>query len=192
MVRALFSVARTRQPSVVFIDEIDSILSSRSEGQHEASRRLETEFLVQMDGVNGNAEERVILIGATNRPQELDEAVRRRFTKRIYVDLPNGKAREELILHLMSNVPYKLGSRDLKQLAKLTEGYSGSDLSALCKEAAMFPVRGLSHRELQEGKIPPVSINHFRAAMEVIRPSVSQQSLNFYMRWNSEFGSRAG
>jgi SpoVK/Ycf46/Vps4 family AAA+-type ATPase len=56
----------------------------------------------------------------------------------------------------------------------------------------MFPVRGLSHRELQEGKIPPVSINHFRAAMEVIRPSVSQQSLNFYMRWNSEFGSRAG
>lgn len=192
MVRALFSVARVRQPSVVFIDEIDSILSSRSEGQHEASRRLETEFLVQMDGVNGNAEERVIVIGATNRPQELDEAVRRRFTKRIYVDLPNGKAREELIVHLMSNVPYKLGTRDLKQLMKLTEGYSGSDLSALCKEAAMFPVRGLSHRELQEGKIPPVSINHFKAAMEVIRPSVSKQSLNFYMRWNSEFGSRAG
>ena len=192
MVRALFSVARARQPSVVFIDEIDSILSSRSEGQHEASRRLETEFLVQMDGVNGNAEERVILIGATNRPQELDEAVRRRFTKRIYVDLPNGKAREELILHLMANVPCKLGTRDVKQLVKLTDGYSGSDLSALCKESAMFPLRGLSHRELQEGKVPPVSINHFKAAMEVIRPSVGKQSLNFYMRWNSEFGSRAG
>lgn len=190
MVRALFSVARARQPSVVFIDEVDSILSSRSEGQHEASRRLETEFLVQMDGVSGNAEDRVVLIGATNRPQELDEAVRRRFTKRIYVDLPSPKAREDLIVHLLSNVPSKLGSRGVKELVKLTEGYSGSDLAALCKEAAMFPIRGLSHKELNEGKIPPVSINHFKAAREIIRPSVSKQSLEFYSRWNNEFGSR--
>jgi len=79
MVRALFAVARVQSPSVIFIDEIDSLLSQRGSEEGEASRRVKTEFLVQMDGVGGSSEERMLLIGATNRPQELDEAARRRM-----------------------------------------------------------------------------------------------------------------
>lgn len=175
---------------MIFIDELDSILSSRSESQNEASRRLETEFLVQMDGVNNSTDERVVIIGATNRPHELDEAVRRRFTKRVYVDLPNSEAREVLIRHLLRNIPHDFGSSDARELVNLTKGYSGSDLSALCKEAAMFPVRGLSHKEMQEGRIPPVTLGHFRNALEIIRPSVGKKSLEFYKKWNEEYGSR--
>ena len=84
LVRAMFSVAKKHQPSVIFIDEVDSILGARGDNQHEASRRLETEFLVQMDGVGSSNEDRVLMICATNRPQELDEAVRRRLTKIIF------------------------------------------------------------------------------------------------------------
>lgn len=145
-----------------------------------------------MDGVNNSTDDRVVVIGATNRPQEIDEAVRRRFTKRVYVDLPNDPAREVLIRHQLRNIPHDLGVRGARDLVKMTEGYSGSDLSALCKEAAMFPVRGLSHAEMQEGRIPPVTIEHFRSALEVIRPSVGKKSLDFYRKWNDEYGSRSG
>ena len=79
MVRALFAVARILQPSVIFVDEIDSLLSSRSEGEVDASRKIKTEFLVQMDGASTDGNDRLLLIGATNRPQELDEAMRRRL-----------------------------------------------------------------------------------------------------------------
>lgn len=88
MVRALFSVARVHQPAVIFIDEIDSLLSQRSDSEHESSRRIKTEFLVQLDGATTDNEERILVIGATNRPQELDEAARRRLVKRLYIPLP--------------------------------------------------------------------------------------------------------
>uniref|UniRef100_A0A1B6C0I8 AAA+ ATPase domain-containing protein n=1 Tax=Clastoptera arizonana TaxID=38151 RepID=A0A1B6C0I8_9HEMI len=89
MVRALFTVARVYQPAVIFIDEIDSLLGQRNDGEHESSRRLKTEFLVHLDGTGTKEDERILLIGATNRPQDLDEAVRRRFVKRLYIPLPD-------------------------------------------------------------------------------------------------------
>lgn len=187
--RALFTVARRKQPSVIFIDEVDSILSSRSEGQHEASRRLQTEFLVQMDGVRGDSEDRIVLIGATNRPQELDEAVRRRFTKRVYIDLPDVPAKISLINHLLKDVSNNLSQEDIHLLMSLTENFSGSDLAALCKEAAMVPLRIASKEMLSMNQIPPVTLSSFRAALNVIRPSVSRESLRFFERWNQEFGS---
>lgn len=88
MVRALFTIAAVHQPSVVFIDEIDSLLSQRSESEHESSRRIKTEFLVQLDGAGTKSDERILVIGATNRPQELDDAARRRLVKRLYIPLP--------------------------------------------------------------------------------------------------------
>lgn len=77
LVRALFAVARELQPSIIFVDEVDSLLSERKENEHEASRRLKTEFLVEFDGLPANPEERVLVMAATNRPQELDEAALR-------------------------------------------------------------------------------------------------------------------
>lgn len=143
LVRALFSVARKFQPSIIFIDEIDSLLSERNSSEHEASRRLKTEFLVEFDGLPGNSEsERIVVLGATNRPQELDEAALRRFTKRVYVTLPDQRTREHLIRKLLAKQGCQLPDDVVQNLSTLAEGYSGSDLTALAKDAALEPIRG--------------------------------------------------
>ena len=103
MVRAMFEVARTRQPAFIFIDEVDSLLSERGGGNEgEASRKLKTEFLVQFDGVSSGDSTRLTVMGATNRPQEIDEAARRRFVKRIYIPLPDATGRLQLLDSLLS------------------------------------------------------------------------------------------
>lgn len=142
MVRALFAVARELQPAIIFIDEIDSLLSERSQSEHEASRRLKTEFLIQFDGLpTGNLEnERVVVMAATNRPQELDEAALRRFPKRVYVTLPDFDTRVALLSSLLQKQNSPLREEELKVLAKLTDGYSGSDLTALARGMLLFSI----------------------------------------------------
>lgn len=143
LVRALFAVARELQPSIIFIDEIDSLLSERSSGEHEASRRLKTEFLVEFDGLPCNPEnDRIVVLAATNRPQELDEAALRRFPKRVYVSLPDQNTRELLLVRLLSKQGSPLSAEAARRLAMFTDGYSGSDLTALAKDAALEPIRG--------------------------------------------------
>ncbi|KAF4385746.1 hypothetical protein F8388_010302 [Cannabis sativa] len=137
-----------RQPTVIFVDEIDSLLSQRkSEGEHESSRRLKTQFLIEMEGFDSGSGQ-ILLIGATNRPQELDEAARRRLTKRLYIPLPssaepdNEEARAWIIQNLLKKDGlFKLGKEDVDTICKLTEGYSGSDMKNLVKEASMGPLR---------------------------------------------------
>lgn len=142
LVRALFSVARKMQPSIIFIDEIDSLLSERNSSEHEASRRLKTEFLVEFDGLGSLDNDRIVVLGATNRPQELDEAALRRFTKRVYVTLPDQQTREHLLCSLLTKQGCHLSSDGIRNLAAYTDGYSGSDLTALAKDAALEPIRG--------------------------------------------------
>ncbi|KAJ1426787.1 P-loop containing nucleoside triphosphate hydrolase [Sesbania bispinosa] len=143
LVRTLFMVAISRQPSVIFIDEIDSIMSTRLANENDASRRLKSEFLIQFDGVTSNPDDIVIVIGATNKPQELDDAVLRRLVKRIYIPLPDENVRKLLLKNKLKGQAFSLPNRDLEMLVKETEGYSGSDLQALCEEAAMMPIREL-------------------------------------------------
>lgn len=135
MVRALFAVARELQPSIIFMDEIDSLLSERSQSEHEASRRLKTEFLIQFDGLpTGNSEsEKIVVMAATNRPTDLDEAALRRFPKRVYVTLPDFDTRLSLLSSLLQKQNSPLNEDELKTLARLTDGYSGSDLTALAR-----------------------------------------------------------
>ena len=92
LIKQLFAMAREKKPSIIFIDEVDSLCGSRSEGENDSSRRIKTEFLVQMQGV-GNSMDGVLVLGATNVPWELDNAIRRRFQKRIYISLPDATAR---------------------------------------------------------------------------------------------------
>jgi len=92
LVKQLFKLARENKPAIIFIDEIDSLCGSRSEGENETSRRIKTEFLVQMQGV-GNDNDGILVLGASNVPWELDPAIRRRFEKRIYIPLPDPVAR---------------------------------------------------------------------------------------------------
>jgi len=191
LVRAMFAVARNLQPAVIFIDEVDSLLSARSENENEASRRLKTEFLVQFDGVGVVENDRVLIMGATNRPQELDEAARRRFTKRIYIGLPDGVTRQKMIQHLLDPHPHSFSKRDWEELQKVTEGYSGSDIAALAKEAAIEPIRELGTRikDIDERKVRPIILQDFIKASARIRASVSPESLRSYHDWNKDFGS---
>ncbi|XP_042308306.1 spastin isoform X3 [Sceloporus undulatus] len=149
LVRALFAVARELQPSIIFIDEVDSLLCERREGEHDASRRLKTEFLIEFDGVQSSGEDRILVMGATNRPQELDDAVLRRFIKRVYVSLPNEETRLLLLKNLLSKQGNPLTQKELAQLARMTEGYSGSDLTALAKDAALGPIRELKPEQVK-------------------------------------------
>ncbi|KAI2511305.1 AAA ATPase-like protein [Fragilaria crotonensis] len=166
LVRTLFAVAAYREPAVVFIDEIDSLLTQRKSDENEASRRIKTEFLVQLDGTGGS-KGRVLVVGATNRPHELDDAARRRFVKRLYIPLPAAPDRESLIRTLLGKNQHSLTDACISKLALATDGFSGADLKALCVEAAMGPLRGLGARALQvEAKdVPHIAYKHFRQAL---------------------------
>ncbi|CAB1116306.1 unnamed protein product [Ectocarpus sp. CCAP 1310/34] len=186
MVRALFAVARERVPAVIFIDEIDSVLSARGEGEHEASRRLKTEFLVQLDGAGQGGDDRLLVLAATNLPQELDEAALRRLSRRVYVPLPDPPARKALISGLLGQQKGNIKGAALASLVDMTEGYSGSDLKQLCKEAAMQPIRDLGTRvrTVAAKDVRGINLDDFRAALPKVLPSVSRKTVERYEEWN--------
>ncbi|XP_072848846.2 spastin isoform X3 [Pogona vitticeps] len=191
LVRALFAVARELQPSIIFIDEVDSLLCERREGEHDASRRLKTEFLIEFDGVQSSGEDRILVMGATNRPQELDDAVLRRFTKRVYVSLPNEETRLLLLKNLLSKQGNPLTQKELAQLARMTEGYSGSDLTALAKDAALGPIRELKPEQVKNmsaSEMRNIRLSDFTESLKKIKRSLSPQTLEGYIRWNKDFG----
>ncbi|KAJ2458236.1 Vacuolar protein sorting-associated protein 4 [Coemansia sp. RSA 2424] len=140
LVKNLFAMARENKPSIIFIDEVDSLCGTRGEGESEASRRIKTEFLVQMNGV-GNDDTGVLVLGATNIPWALDSAIRRRFEKRIFIPLPDAAARARMFQLHIGNTPCTLTQRDYKMLAERTEGYSGSDIAVIVRDALMQPIR---------------------------------------------------
>ncbi|XP_037384159.1 spastin isoform X4 [Talpa occidentalis] len=191
LVRALFAVARELQPSIIFIDEVDSLLCERREGEHDASRRLKTEFLIEFDGVQSAGDDRVLVMGATNRPQELDEAVLRRFIKRVYVSLPNEETRLLLLKNLLCKQGNPLTQKELAQLARMTDGYSGSDLTALAKDAALGPIRELKPEQVKNmsaSEMRNIRLADFTESLKKIKRSVSPQTLEAYIRWNKDFG----
>ncbi|XP_055353361.1 vacuolar protein sorting-associated protein 4-like [Paramacrobiotus metropolitanus] len=140
LVKGLFELARAKKPSIIFIDEIDSLCSSRSDNESESARRIKTEFLVQMQGV-GNNSEGILVLGATNIPWVLDAAIRRRFEKRIYIPLPDEGARTDIFKLNMGNTKCDLSEGDFRQLGAMTDRYSGADISIVCRDALMQPVR---------------------------------------------------
>ena len=137
--RTLFKMATFMQPSVVFIDEIDSLLSARSDGEMDAVRRIKTEFFVQLDGANTDENASILVIGTTNRPGELDEAARRRFVKRLYVPLPENVARKELILRVKDKEgEFGLTESQIQEVVDRTKGYSCADISVLIREVDLL------------------------------------------------------
>ncbi|KAF8935503.1 Vacuolar protein sorting-associated protein 4 [Podila verticillata] len=140
LVKQLFQMARENKPAIIFIDEVDSLCGSRGEGDSEASRRVKTEFLVQMNGV-GNDMDGVLVLGATNIPWQLDSAIRRRFEKRIYIPLPDPHARARMFELNVGKTPCAMTSQDYQHLGQITEGYSGSDIAIAVRDALMMPIR---------------------------------------------------
>jgi len=211
LVRALFRVARARSPSIIFLDELDSLLSARDTGDRGVSRRMKSEFLVQLDGVtagNDPSDARVQFIGATNRPMDLDEALLRRLPKRLMVPLPDDRGREALVRKLLREHPegHALADSDFNFLALETDGYSYSDITQLCREASLAPVRdalmtsvdldaGLdgAHQEaissLSGADLRPLRMGDLLAAKERIRATTSEDTVRELREWDAKFGA---
>lgn len=146
LVKELFAMARASDKAIIFIDEIDALVSTRSDNESESSRRIKTEFLVQMDGV-GKGGDGVLLLGATNIPWGLDDALLRRMERRVYIPLPEEHARATMFKIHIGNTPHTLTEVDFAHLGRATEGYSGADIGILVRDAIMQPVRTLQNAE---------------------------------------------
>ncbi|KAI0770644.1 AAA-domain-containing protein [Fomes fomentarius] len=141
LVAGLFSLARKAQPSIVFIDEIDSFLRERTKGDHEVTGMMKAEFMTLWDGLTSSTD-RILVLGATNRPNDIDSAILRRMPKRFSVGLPDVEQRQKILTLMLKDTPLEEGF-SIRLLAEQSEGLSGSDLKELCRNAAMRPMREL-------------------------------------------------
>ncbi|RKO97139.1 katanin p60 ATPase-containing subunit A-like 1, partial [Caulochytrium protostelioides] len=200
IVRLLFEMARFYAPSTIFIDEIDSICSSRGEGsEHEASRRVKSEILMQMDGIAAAPAHTpppiVMVLAATNFPWLIDEALRRRLEKRIYIPLPDAESRLELLKLNLKTIPVA-DDVDMDEITARIAGYSGADITNICRDASMMSmrkrIRGLTPEQIRalpkEAIEQPATKEDFEASISKISSSVSQQDLKRYEDWTTEFG----
>lgn len=215
-VRALFDLARQNKPAVIFLDEIDSLLSARGDGEQESTRRVKTEFLVQMQGV-GKDDNGILVLGATNIPWDLDPAVRRRFQKKIYISLPEHEARYVMFKLNLGKTPHVLSEEDIEDLSERTEGFSGSDIATLTQEAIYEPLRKcqkasyfkkingkyfvsnkndpgaiemkmIEIKDKENLEAPKVCKEDFLSALTKIRPTVSLKDLVKQEQFTEEFG----
>lgn len=156
---------------------------------------MQTEFLVRLDGTCTAENERILIVGATNRPQELDEAARRRFTKRLYIPLPETDARQELLHNLLKNERKEINEQQITTISRMTDGYSGADLKVLCQEASMGPIRSIPMHQINlidVNDVRPLNYDDFKVALQRVRASVSPKDLEHYIEWDRTYGSGAG
>ncbi|XP_017082293.1 katanin p60 ATPase-containing subunit A1 isoform X3 [Drosophila eugracilis] len=199
LVRLLFEMARFYAPSTIFIDEIDALCASRgSDSEHEASRRFKAELLIQMDGLNATMqEEKVIMVlAATNHPWDIDEAFRRRFEKRIYIPLPNDDTRSALLKLCLKDVCLS-PSLNTGMIGDELQGYSGSDISNVCRDASMMAMRRLISgrtpdqiKQIRREEVDqPITLQDFQDARQRTKKSVSADDVARFEKWMEEYGS---
>ncbi|KRK03970.1 katanin p60 ATPase-containing subunit A1 isoform X5 [Drosophila yakuba] len=199
LVRLLFEMARFYAPSTIFIDEIDALCASRgSDSEHEASRRFKAELLIQMDGLNASMqEEKVIMVlAATNHPWDIDEAFRRRFEKRIYIPLPNEDTRSALLKLCLKDVCLS-PSLNTGMIGDELQGYSGSDISNVCRDASMMAMRRLISgrtpdqiKQIRREEVDqPITLQDFQDARLRTKKSVSADDVARFEKWMEEYGS---
>ncbi|MBA0858915.1 hypothetical protein Goshw_001680 [Gossypium schwendimanii] len=206
-VKAVFSLASKIAPSVIFVDEVDSMLGRRENpGEHEAMRKMKNEFMVNWDGLRTKDKERVLVLAATNRPFDLDEAVIRRLPRRLMVNLPDAPNREKILRVILAKEDLS-PNVDLETIANMTDGYSGSDLKNLCVTAAHCPIREILEKEKKErasaaaenrpaptlyssADVRPLKMDDFKYAHEQVCASVSSESTNMneLLQWNELYG----
>ena len=215
LVRNLFQLAREHKPSIIFIDEVDSLCSSRSDNESESARRIKTEFLIQMQGV-GNDNDGILVLGATNIPWVLDAAIRRRFEKRIYIPLPEERARVQMFKLHMGSTPCDLSEENYRELGSKTEGYSGADIQLVVRDALMQPIRRVqtaTHFKDDNGLLTPcgpgergaqemtwldvatdqllesvVSMKDMLRSLSTQKKTVNEEDLHKLKKFSEEFG----
>lgn len=222
LVRILFDMARYHAPSTIFFDEIDALAGARgAAGEHEASRRVKTELMVQMDGVSDDGDtteedakdgeeqpagkKTVIVLAATNMPWDLDEALRRRLEKRIYIPLPEFDGRKA-VFEINTKTVGLTEDVNFDELAERSAGYSGADITIVCRDAAMMPMRRMMEdarklgiagpalqlklKELQsDAMLAHITRDDFLQALVKVNRSVSDADLSRFSDWMKEFGS---
>ncbi|KAL2323638.1 hypothetical protein Fmac_028017 [Flemingia macrophylla] len=206
-VKAVFSLASKIAPSVIFVDEVDSMLGRRENpGEHEAMRKMKNEFMVNWDGLRTKDKERILVLAATNRPFDLDEAVIRRLPRRLMINLPDAPNREKIVRVILAKEDLA-PDVDFEAVANMTDGYSGSDLKNLCITAAHCPIREILEKEKKEKSmalaenqpvpglcssidIRPLKMEDFKYAHEQVCASVSSDSrnMNELLQWNDLYG----
>ena len=193
-VSKLFSMARKLHdnegvPVLIFVDEIDSLLGNRN-SEVGGEVRVKNQFLTEMDGINGKSREsKLYVIGATNKPWSLEAGFLRRFQKRIYVTLPSGASRAHLFAQYTKRLQME-SSLKIEDLARLTDGYSGSDVKDICQSVQLRVVDEL----FQSGKGLDSDANtrtitevDFKEILKMRKPSVSMDMIRAYMRWSEQF-----
>ncbi|KAI0459680.1 P-loop containing nucleoside triphosphate hydrolase protein [Xylaria acuta] len=145
LVRAVFSLARKLQPTIIFIDEIDAVLGTRRSGEHEASGMVKAEFMTLWDGLTSantrGLPARIVVLGATNRIHDIDEAILRRMPKKFPVSLPDKNQRLRILQLLLKDTKTEPNNFNMEYIARVTAGMSGSDIKEACRDAAMAPIR---------------------------------------------------
>jgi len=193
-IKVLFEMARETQPSIIFMDEIDALGAERTGVESVVSTRVLSQMLQMMDGILSKPDDKVIVLGATNRPWVIDSALLRRFDKRILVPLPDLQARKQIFKVTIAKMPnFKLAEDvDLDELAKLTEGFSGDDIKKLCIAAWYIPIHELKEQNmLGTGAMPrPVTRRDFLEALQARKPSVSPEEVRLNEEWNKKFGAK--
>ncbi len=198
-VSKIFGMARgyaekENKPVILFVDEVDSLLGSRN-SEVGGEVRTKNQFLTEMDGINDKGKDlKLYVIGATNKPWSLDSPFLRRFQKRIYVNLPNQEARENLF-DLYTDPLCKDHAVNSMELAKLFDGYSASDIKDVCQSAQLHAVHQLfsspDYHEPVDGEEPPqpepISMANFRSIMAERKPSVSLDMIRAYHKWSDQF-----
>lgn len=191
LVKNLFGSARKEQPAIVFMDEVDALTGERGTDQVGGERRLKTQFLIEMDGMKSRKGDHIVVLGATNRPWDLDAAFRRRFERRIMVPMPEFEARVRIFeihtkgIDLAPDVDFSL-------LGEKTKGYAGSDIALICREATLQPIRELDASGAirdKEVQARSVQLSDFLESLRNIRSVVSPEELARYLEWDSKHGS---
>ncbi|XP_029450829.1 putative fidgetin-like protein 2 [Rhinatrema bivittatum] len=184
ILETLFFLASCRQPAVLFIGEVDALLSARASDEAPHLSGVKSQLLSYLDNVATSADDTIVVIGTTRRPGDLDEAAHRRFTRRFYICPPDGLARRQILHHALAQQSYCLSEREMASLVQHTEGYSGGELIQLCQQAGANQLQGIS------GQLQPTSYKDFEGAFCKLRASTSQKELDLYTEWNKMYGSR--
>ena len=194
LISSLFKVARIKAPSLIFMDEIDSVATKRGEG-HEGGgeRRVKTQLLSEIQGIKSGSKKPLLVLGATNRPWDIDAAMLSRFEKKVYVPLPDLTARIGIFKIHTAGINMELTEEDFIELGVRSEGYSGRDISNVCREVIMLPIReldmsGLLENSDQEVIVRDLNLKDFTKTLKKVKPMTTNAALKQYEQWAKDFG----
>lgn len=194
LISSLFKVARIKAPSLIFMDEIDSVATKRGEG-HEGGgeRRVKTQLLAEIQGIKSGSKKPLLVLGATNRPWDIDTAMLSRFEKKVYVPLPDLTARVGIFKIHTAGINMALTEEDFIELGVRSEGYSGRDISNVCREVIMIPIReldmgGLLENSDKEVIVRDINLQDFMKTLKKVKSMTTNSALKQYEQWATDFG----